>query len=328
MTTAASARALLVKLGAGRARNKRNAEDQGDTPNATSRDCFTDPELLAEACARLDDRGEEGEPRHRGQLMHMLLSESLSLSAPLDHVSMLPPENWDPAWFDAANPRAFLPVDRALSLLHSQGRSAAQHALSAALAAAPAAACLLRMLASDYVWMPALAWALERLPPPVLVALCEQVFGPDSRRQGEGGPPPGPRQPHQAQIDAAIMRENLARALARLESVLLACFAPAAAAPAAAPAAPPLPVLVLRLARLVLHVRLAAGGEGAAAAQVASGGVLRAPASEAELKVIRQGLLGCVIRLPPAPDHCQPAMQEALRAAGVEEPWAVCFAKM
>lgn len=324
------ARELLGKLGGGRSKRKRAATSSQSTPNeGTGGCCFTDATRLLRACAVL--HGGAAAARQRGQLMHLLLSEALSLAVPLEHISALPPEHWDPTWFDAANPRAFLPLDRAISLLQSQGRTAPARALGDLLSAlrpspdlAPAAltACFLRTLGSDYVWLPALAWALERLPSPVLAALCGRVFGEDPRPEAERAREAAAD--HYRAAEDAIMRENLARALSRLEPLLVEAFTPAATPPDHLP----LPVLVLRLARLVLKVRYAAEGEAQAREEAARGDLLRAAPTEAELKVLRQGLLGYVIRLAPAPERMRPGMQEALREAQVPFPWALCYAKM
>jgi hypothetical protein len=50
--------------------------------------------------------------------------------------------------------------------------------------------------------------------------------------------------------------------------------------------------------------------------------------SAQESKVLRQGLLGHVIKLVPAPERARPAMQEALRTMHTPYPWALCYAKM
>jgi hypothetical protein len=455
---------------------------------------FSSLEGVLAACVRIEG-GRVGEPMQRGQWMHLLLSESLSLSVPLEHISALPPEHWHPTWFDAANPRGFLPLERALTLLHSQGRMAPVRAMldlfsraeglatSAAMDPANAlfapheahsilplflASALRRLLGSDYVWLPALAWVLERLSSPVLVALCCQVFGEDERCEEERGP--SERLLHHRIAEDAIMRENLVRTLSRMDALLVEAFSgarteveagrgaggepttqspsrlrrsdshqspsrlrrsdshqtiaeasrgfdpaerrpeggdpaqrrpeggdpaqrrpeggdpaqrrpeggdpaqrrpeggdpaerrpeggdpaqrrpeggdpaqrrpeggdpaerrpeggdPAQRPPAEQPLT--LPLVVLRLARLLMRVRY--GGESGAvraAEEVRSGRVLRGGATEIELKVLRQGMLGRVICLPRCPERLVPDMQEVIRASKVGDAWALCFASM
>lgn len=78
-------------------------------------------------------------------------------------------------------------------------------------------------------------------------------------------------------------------------------------------------------------MRVRYGGESGAvraAEEVRSGRVLRGGATEIELKVLRQGMLGRVICLPRCPERLVPDMQEVIRASKVGDAWALCFASM
>lgn len=175
----------------------------------------------------------------RGQFSHAFLTQSLSLKVPFRYVKELPFEHWDPEWFDACNPRGWLPMKTTFELLNNQGKTKATRAFKVWVEwmnstkdidddkrESVSNDVLRNLLNSGYVWIPAIAWLLEQLDWTVVASLCVQTFG------GQVSSPsityPTSSSPvvleKYKNIELAIMRENLLREYVRLEDVVVAAF--------------------------------------------------------------------------------------------------------
>jgi len=173
--------------------------------------------------------------RVRGPMMHQFMSESIPLSVSFDTVKNLPMDEWsDLNWFDAMNPRAMLPLNRALVLVQTVAKGKAQRSfremterlnrmdgVSDDERDAEKCAMLDRVMRSGYVWLPALAWLLEAMSWEAVAALCIEIFGGSLNESGAVNP-------KYKNVELGIMRENLMRHFSKLDKMLTAIFAPSA----------------------------------------------------------------------------------------------------
>jgi hypothetical protein len=239
----------------------------------------------------------------------VLLTAAIPLQSRFENVARLPLEHWDGAVFETLNPRAFLSISDASSLLTTMGKTAASRIFrkwtdrlnrtdvideerdrSATLAFA-------RLLDSDFVWMPALAWVVERLHWDALLALVRIEFGET--------PTQCTNERYKA-VEAAILRENLLRVYAPIEDLWLQTFGDTEP-PARASRFPPLAYRVLHLARLCVSHQYSPGAPVPEAAYAFSG---PAPGDD---KVLAQGLLGHIIQWNRPSHLAQRKAQAVLR---------------
>lgn len=238
----------------------------------------------------------------RGQLSHAFLTQSLSLKVPFRYVRELPFEHWDVEWFDACNPRGWLPVKTAFELLNNQGKTKATRAfrtwvewmnstkdISDERRESVSNEVLRNLLMSGYVWIPAVAWLLEQLHWPVITSLCLEVFGGRVNDSSIYAPSSSPLVLEKYRnIELAIMRENLLREYVRLEEVVIAAFSQTIDTDAIVNHRDRVVDIVIRLTRLAIESNYAPGGRSGASC-------LPLQPPRADFKPIREGYLGHVV---------------------------------
>jgi hypothetical protein len=297
--------------------------------------------LLLEAASRA--KGQQQAKPPRGHLMLTALSAGVALQASLEDVLAVSADRW-PALvqaFDALNPRSFIPISSTLSLLGALGKTSAVKAFRSwseglARPGTPAddeerhrrmSAALSSLMRGDYVWIPALAWLLERLSWDAIYALTVQAFGPNHAA--------GTANTNYRHVEAAILRENLLRHHVRLEEIWLSAFGAGEQAQPPAPkdgrlaelrrtppGPPRLAVLVLRIARLHVADRYRRAGPMPPAWLEG----LERPPSQAEAKALAQGLLGQVLAWQPEPHEVRAGLHAVLRGFSRELPsWALLY---
>ena len=193
--------------------------------------------------------------------MHCALSSPVPLQVPFSYLERLPAEHWRAEWFDAMNPRAFVPVVEMSSLLQTLGKTQGSRAFRRWATLLNSTHCgdetrdrlsshaITVLLGSDYVWLPALAWLLERLPWEAILPLCEETFGrsagdggggagdggggagDDKSEGGEGDcgsppilPPPSASTSSYKHIELAMLRENLLRHYVDVDAIWQRAF--------------------------------------------------------------------------------------------------------
>jgi hypothetical protein len=257
-------------------------------------------------------------PPMRGQFSHAFLTQSLSMQVSFRYVKELPFEQWNAEWFDACNPRAWLPIKLAFGLLNNQGKTRATRTFRAWVERMNSARhvddsereqlsneVLQSLLSSGYVWIAAIAWLLEQLEWSCVVDLCTERFGGRAGDHSVYTPSSSPAVVEKyRQIELAIMRENLLREYAGLEDVIIAAFSETIDKDAIERHRARTLNIVVRLAKM--HVTKA---------------TLPAPpaGSPAPVKVISEGYLGHIVILDllPVSTHAKALMRNPTHPAWV-----------
>jgi hypothetical protein len=261
-----------------RKRSRAKAADGSATPTGGSAATKTRSRLLLEEAWRqnqisLGGSGGSGgdstrsigtKPRRsprppRGHLMLTALSAGVPLQSSLDHLFAVSADRWSTLTeaFGTMNPRSFIPFSSTLSLLGALGKTSAVKAFRSWSDRVARHAddeeryrrmsdALSSLLRGDYVWIPALAWLLERLSWEAIYELTIEAFGPNHAACTANT--------NYIHVEAAILRENLLRHHARLEETWLHAFESPGSGNGSegAEEAPRLAILVLRIARIYL----------------------------------------------------------------------------
>jgi len=166
--------------------------------------------------------------------MHALLTESIPISVPFSTIKTLPRDEWsDVSWFDAMNPRAILPLNRALAIAASfqgcqnafkifRAKSERLNRMDGSVSDddrdAESCRILDRLMHSGYVWLPALAILLEELPVDRLMAVCVRVLGGFFSHTTVSTP----ASEKYKVVELGIVRENIIRKVSKLDTMLAA----------------------------------------------------------------------------------------------------------
>jgi hypothetical protein len=145
----------------------------------------------------------------RGNMLHSFCSMSVPLCVPLSYIESLPLEQWNMVWFDAANPRGFLPLATLTQLV-------------------PLASKMIKtwdggfesILCGPYVWLPSLACAIDRLSPEAVIRLCISTWGGEYTGTAHNNP-------NYSTQELAILRENLFRWFGKIDDVVRVTFSQA-----------------------------------------------------------------------------------------------------
>lgn len=152
----------------------------------------------------------------RGALMQAMLAHAIPLSVPYERIAALPAKEWDPVWFDAHNPRGFVPISNVLMALRAMDRDKpVLDALRDAVARGDLAELPVRLASGAYAWGPALAHLLDSVDDATLASVSRSALGAEGERRvraalgtGETSAP-------------AAAREFVLRSVLRIEDVLI-----------------------------------------------------------------------------------------------------------
>lgn len=169
----------------------------------------------------------------RGHTFHACIAHTIRVAV---RDGRRPPDQWVTAWFDARNPRAWVPIETALEVLkptpvpnrfrkwlhdmHAEDITDADRERANARF-------LLRLLTGAYAWVPALAALLEQVPQEALAVWAraehtdeQPVLPPTlaSTEDAEGSPRPW------EPVELAFVRERLLLRWAALDELIVAAI--------------------------------------------------------------------------------------------------------
>jgi hypothetical protein len=247
-----------------------------------------------------------------GQYMHVFLNRSFPLQVPFEYVASLPLDQWKEEWFDACNPRAMLPIKDVLHLL--QGTKCIKAVkqwtqymndihnphLDDVSRERLSKQVLHEILDSGYVFLPCLAWLIDRLEWDQCLALCEEVFG-----RGEVDAKVSEKY---REIESAIMKENLFRHYSDLQDLFSSIFSHESSRSEASRSESHREATMRHVVRLT-HMYL-------------SRSVKPLPDMDVVRKIMKLGFLAHVVKLPRTQhSYAQELMRNMVRNRPGCQPW-------